>query len=72
MNERAYFKIRALHFSQLAFQTLDPDLKGIFAAIAEDMMAKLKTADPNRSVILVGGIAVDPSEAPAQPWLGSE
>jgi hypothetical protein len=69
MNEVAYFKIRARHFSERALETLDPGLKAIYGAIAIDMMAKLKTAERSRNVILVGGIAVDPSEAPLQPWL---
>jgi hypothetical protein len=69
MNEVAYFKIRARHFSERALETLDPSLKAIYGAIAIDMMAKLKTADRSRNVILVGGVVVDPSEAPVQPWL---
>jgi hypothetical protein len=31
------------------------------------MTAKLKTADLSRTVILIGGVAVDPSEVPLQP-----
>jgi hypothetical protein len=67
MNEVAYFKIRARHFSERAIETLDPNLKSAYAAIALDMAAKLKTADKTRTVILVDGIAI--GEPSVQPWL---
>jgi hypothetical protein len=67
MNETTYFKVRAKHFSQLATETLDPHAKAYYGAIAADMTAKLKTADLSRTVILIGDVAVDPSEVPLQP-----
>jgi hypothetical protein len=69
MNEVAYFKIRARHFSQRAVETLNPNLKAAYTAIALDMAAKSKTADETRTVILIDGIAIDPSESAVQPWL---
>jgi hypothetical protein len=69
MNEVAYFKIRARHFSQRAVETLNPNLKAAYTAVALDMAAKSKTADETRTVILIDGIAIDPSESAVQPWL---
>jgi hypothetical protein len=62
LNETTYFKARAQHFSQLAAETLDPHAKAYYGAMAADMTTKLKRADQNRTVILVGGAAVHPSE----------
>jgi uncharacterized protein YaiL (DUF2058 family) len=59
MNEVSYFTIRAQHNSRLAMETIDPNLKSAYEAIAADMSAKAATADPNRQVLLVDGVAID-------------
>jgi hypothetical protein len=59
MNEVSYFTIRAQHHSQLALEASDPRLKAAYEAIAADMSAKVATADPNRKVVLIDGVAVD-------------
>jgi hypothetical protein len=66
MNEVSYFAIRAQHHSQLAIEASDPDLKAAYEAIAADMLAKGATADPNRKVVLVDGVAVDTYWSPGQ------
>lgn len=59
MNETTYFIIRARHYFQLALETRDPNLKAAYEAIVADMSAKLATADSNREVFLMDGVAVD-------------
>jgi len=59
MKETGYFIIRARHYFQLALETGDPNLKAAYQAIAADMSAKLATADSNREVFLIDGVAVD-------------
>ena len=65
MNEVSYFTIRAQHHSQLALEASDPSLTAAHEAIAAEMTAKVATADPNRKVVLVGGVAVDTYWSPA-------
>jgi hypothetical protein len=60
MNETAYLKIRAQHFSQLAMETLDPHAKAYYGAIAADVTAKFKVVNPKQPAILICGVAVDP------------
>jgi hypothetical protein len=65
MNEVSYFTIRARHYRQLAYETVDPKLKAAYEAIAADMSAKVTTADRNRKVFLIDGVAVGmSSESP--------
>jgi hypothetical protein len=59
MNEVSYFTIRAQHHSQLAQEASDPSLKTAYEAIAAEMSAKVATADPNRKVVLIDGVAVE-------------
>jgi hypothetical protein len=65
MNEVSYFTIRAEHHSRLALEASDPGLKAAYEAIAADMSAKVATADSNRKVVLVDGVAVDTFWSPA-------
>jgi hypothetical protein len=58
VKEVSYYKIRAQHYSQLAEATDDSRLKEAFEAIAADMASKVTTADPQRDVFLIDGIAV--------------
>jgi hypothetical protein len=58
MKEVSYYKIRAQHYSQLAAAADDPRLKSAFEAIAADMSSKVTTADPQREVFLIDGVAV--------------
>ena len=57
MNEVTYFTIRAQHHSQLAMETSDPSLKAAYEAIALDMSGKAATADRNREVYVIDGVA---------------
>jgi hypothetical protein len=61
MNEVSYYTIRAQHYFQLALETMDPSLKSAYKAIANDMKAKVATADQNRKIVLIDGVAIDAS-----------
>jgi hypothetical protein len=58
MNEVGYFTLRAQHYCQLAVETGDSRLKTAYEAIAADMSAKVATADRNRQIFLMDGLAV--------------
>jgi hypothetical protein len=61
MNEVSYYNIRAQHYFKLALETVDPSLKTAYLAIANDMKGKVATADQNRKVVLIDGVAIDTS-----------
>jgi hypothetical protein len=66
MKAIAYFKVRALEYERRARETTDLRLKEAYGAIAADMRSKAATADPDRRVIVVDGVAVDASWTPDQ------
>jgi hypothetical protein len=55
---RAYFTLRAQQYCQLAVETGDSRLKTAYEAIAADMSAKVATANRNRQIFLMDGLAV--------------
>jgi hypothetical protein len=57
MNEISYFVIRAQHYSRLALEAGDPKLKAAYEAVATEMLANLATANWNRHVFLIDGVA---------------
>jgi hypothetical protein len=57
MNEISYFVIRAQHYSRLALEASDPKLKAAYEAVATEMSANLATANWNRHVFLIDGVA---------------
>jgi hypothetical protein len=59
MKAVAYFTIRALEYERRAVETTDLRLKEAYGAIAADMWSKAATADPNSTVIVVDGEAID-------------
>jgi hypothetical protein len=61
MKAVAYFKIRAMEYERRAVETADLRLKEAYAARAKDMLSKAATADPDRRVIVVDGVAFDAS-----------
>ena len=60
MKAVAYFKIRAMEYERRAVETADLRLKEAYAAMAADMQSKAATADPDRRVIVIDGVAVWP------------
>ena len=57
MDELSYYVIRARQHFQLALETLDPNLKAAYEAIALDMSGKAATADRNREIYVIDGVA---------------
>jgi hypothetical protein len=67
MKAIAYFKIRALEYERRAVETTDLTLRDAYRAMAADMKKKAATADPDRRVVAVDRVPVDPSWTLDQP-----
>jgi hypothetical protein len=61
MNETSYYSSRAQSCAQLAREAKDMKLKQALEALSRQFALKAVTADPDRKVVVIDGVAALPS-----------